>query len=585
MAEVGFDRRPTVLSHSELTSGHNVTHLLSHINQNYKQSKADQILRLLREQDKITNHIPNDTELIEEYNQIREETVICDSDTLTDSSSDSEVDLKERDSKPEALAERFPDRKEKAENHGHNGSRSRTSLGFRNLNVDAVTMGSNFDTRVLSLRPKSSYVRRNQYKYKQYNVETETNDANNVDDAYNELLTQRFVKSARPKSRLGRASVPMLDRKAALMETDVTVGENVLHTENTVKKNAVNVYNRFACTRPARWECQRSNEFCDSNSPSRSEQTADNMSLDSSSDSMDIRDEMFVNSVQIHANARRDYNSKISHASSFENNVPRNSPNQLNPQQSSVLQNQRRLHNSPIRSESTINSEYSKTDNVQEHVRSGTATGNGNMHSERSDSAHMRLLRNNYNVARPRNPESVSSRSIERPDMCSSSGHRCLQRRFMQQSQHLNTAIVRPTSESVTLARQKTEKILFNKHNEYRPYSEKVIVNSNKNILSVTENPAQGPQTLVTSKGGVTQASHVQASGFRSYDATRRLKLSVQARDVPEEMTLPQQMHQSNILIGGRKPLTLMKLPSLEASLAPKKKETGLTLAQQETCV
>lgn len=560
MAEVGFVRHPALQTHSELTPGYDVTYLLSQLSRNYQQSKADQILRLLKDQDKVTNYNPSDKELVEEYNEIREETVTCDGDTLTDSSSEeSEVDVKERDSQPERQGEmNSRDMNEQAGMRGYSGSRSRTSLGFRVSNVNAYNRGSNFDTRDLSLRPKSSYVRRNQNKQV---AEIETLSANNESDAFNVPPTQRFVKSARPKSRLGRASVQRSEKNTAVIETEVTVHENVPLTKETLNNNAVNAYIRHASARQARLEreSKRAKQFWDSNAAVISEQTAADMSLDSSSNSMDTTDENHVNSVHsLRANAKLVNNLRSPQASSFDNNIAsRNSPIQTEPQQPSVLQIPKSLHDNPIKLEITINNEYANIENVQQLVRTGTAKSNRTLQSERSDSAHLQMSKNNYNVVRPQNIESASSRYIDRP--CPSSRHRRLQRRCVQQSQHLNTAGVRSMSASVLVARQKTDKNLCKKKNENRPYSETTKVNSNKSILSVTESPAQGPQTVVTSSGRVTQAGHIHTGGFRGYDPASRLKLSVQSRDISKDRTLPQSMHQNNILISGRKAFTLMK--------------------------
>lgn len=237
--------------------------------------------------------------------------------------------------------------------------------------------------------------------------------------------------------------------------------------------------------------------------------------------------------------------------------------------------------NRPERQESFVG--YPQSHVADPHfVRSDTVVSTATLRSERPEKSQVHLKHSSSNAGshgRPRNPEPVSSRPIERPDIRPSTRSRRLQRRFMPQSQP-HTSNVRPTSESVILARQKTEKNLIKQKSDNRPQSEKIPMNSNK-MLSVAENPTQGPQTYITSKAGVTQASHVQA-GFRGYDPGSRMKSSMQTRNIPGDLTLPRQGHG----VASRKgPVTLMKLPPLEASLAAKKKERGLTLAQRETCV
>lgn len=470
---------------------------------------------------------------------------------------------------------------------GCGGSRSRTSLGFHDLNVDACDRGSDFDTRDLSLRPKSSYARRHQFKKKN---ETETDSASNGNDTL-----YQSDRPARPKSRLGRTSVPRSERKISLMETEVIVDIDIPHGEVTVDtvgphrdaamKNSVNnVYDRFASTRQAKRESKRSKQFCDSNTDVFSKQTAEIITVDSNSNSMDTRAEIHINDVQIlPSNADLINNLRSTHASTFESTiVPRNSPIQIRHQQPLVQHSQRRLNNSPVRQESFNSKQQSVTDHVQQPMRSDTSTNNDSMHAEKAGNAQIHLQRNNSNVGRPKNPEPICSRPLERPDVRPSTRSRRLQKRYVQQSQHFNAVSVRPTSESVILARQRTEKNLIKKQTENRPHSEKILVTSN--MISVSENPTQGPQTLVTSKGGVTPASHVQASGFRGYDPSSRLKPSAQSRYAPGDTTLPRQGLQNN-MISSRKPLTLMKLPPLEASIVSKKNERGLTLAQRETCV
>ncbi|XP_045170200.1 uncharacterized protein LOC123532707 isoform X2 [Mercenaria mercenaria] len=607
MAELGLERHHAV-SHSELTSGHDVTQLLSQINQNFKQSKADQILRLLRDQDKLTDNttesVADDTELLREYDQIKEEKVICDSDTLTDSSSDSgdslnTVNIQDTEvinSRHNAIQnftnmqENKTDENEGREIRGFRRHRARTSFGFHNdmndgINDENVT--SNFDTRDLSIRPKSSYVRRHQFKKRD---ETDRGDVQG-DNGVVEPQPQRPSKSARPKSRLGRASVPKSERKIVMMEADVaTEPENIPPTKEELTRGGANnlMYDRFASTRQPKRESKRAKAFCDSNFIPQ-QQTVETNSVDSSAISMDTREDVTeVLTIAPNSNVN---NTRGSHMSSFTNNqVPRNSPVQTH-----VQHVQKRPSNSHTRQEQSHNNSHYQTVTVpgEPHLmRTDTMTSNGTgtVRSERPDNisptSQIPLKRNNSNLAyaRPKNPEPVTSRPIERPDIRPSTRTRRLHRRYMAPTQsHMSQ--VRPTSESVILARQKTEKNLMKKQAENRPHSEKIIVNSQNKNIDLNLNPTQGPQTYVTSKSGVAQASHVQEGGFRGYDPSSRLKSSAQARDFPSDLTLPRR-GQNNVVMGGRQPLAaLMKLPPLEASLAAKKKERGLTLAARETCV
>lgn len=603
MAELDLERQPAV-SHSELTSGHDVTQLLSQINQNFKQSKADQILRLLQDQDKLTDpcseSVVDDTELIREYEQIREEKVICDSDTLTDSSSDSGETV---NTVQNHNTENLLQNSQHQDNINMQGSnsivqesrdirsfrrhRARTSVGFHDMNGEIAdnetsTINNNFDTRDLSVRPKSSYVRRHQYKKRD-----DDPGGGLVNGDFDDVPLQRPSKSARPKSRLGRASVPRSERKITMVEIDIVTPEpeSVAPSKEDLTIGGANnpMYDRFASSRQPKRESKRAKAFCDVDNVSQ-QQTIENMNVDTSVSVMDTRDDVTeVQTISPNTNVRS------SHVSSFTNSsVPRNVPVQKH-----VSHVQKRPSNAHSRHEPSQTSHHYQAPGVpvESHLtRSDTTTSNATLRSERpeniSPTSQIPLKRNNSNLTygRPKNPEPVTTRPIERPDIRPSTRTRRLHRRFMAPTQQAHMSQVRPTSESVILARQKTEKNLMKKQAENRPHSEKIILNSPNKNIDLSLNPTQGPQTYVTSKGGVAQSSHVQ-EGFRGYDPGNRLKSSVQARDLPGDLTLPRR-GQNNVMMGGRQQLAaLMKLPPLEASLAAKKKERGLTLAARETCV
>lgn len=608
MAELDLERHPTV-SHSELTSGHDVTQLLSQINQNLKQSKADQILRLLQDQDKLTDNftesVVNDTELIREYEQIREEKVICDSDTLTDSSSESSeststVQINATDSlvqNPQnqiikTMQGNNSNVQDSRELRNFRRHRARTSVGFHDdVNGESnndIVASNNFDTRDLSVRPKSSYVRRHQFRKKDDSDPGGVHVNGEVDDTF----VHRPSKSARPKSRLGRASVPKTERKIAMVEMEVAApeAEPVIPGKDDINRGGANnmIYDRFASTRQPKRESKRAKAFCDSNVVSQQQIVVENMSVDSSSVLMDTQDD--VTEIQMIAPPNANVTHvRNSHMSSFTNTpVPRNSPVQTH-----VQHVQKRPSNAHTRHESNQSGHYYQAPGVplEPHLtRSDTIASNATLRSERpeniSPTSQIPVKRNNSNTyGRPKNPEPITTRPIERPDIRPSTRSRRLHRRYMAPTQQAHMSQVRPTSESVILARQKTEKNLMKKQAENRPHSEKIIISSQNKNIDLNLNPTQGPQTYVTSKGGVTQASHVHEGGFRGYDPGNRLKSSAQARDLPSDLTLPRR-GQNNVMMSGRQQLAaLMKLPPLEASLAAKKKERGLSLAARETCV
>lgn len=616
MAELGIERPPPV-SHSELTAGHDVTQLLSQINDNLKQSKADQILRLLRDQDKVTNNLDDsfadDAELLREYEQIREEKVICDSDTLTDSSSGSSdltsvVDVHEtkvmnhnniNNSGNKNISEMQEKKSDPFEGRekGYRRHRARTSVGFHNDmnsydNNDSFSSNNTFDTRDLSLRPKSSYVRRHQYRKRD---EVDAGGGQMAVEDYVEQPPLRPSRSARPKSRLGRTSVPRSERTIALVEAD-TVTTTETHVSTKEELLGPNRLERFSGPRQPKRESKRAKAFCDTDNVSQ--HTNEVVSTESSASVLMDTGENITEVQTISPDTNVHTTQRVSHVSSFtQGSVPRNSPVQMHVHQRRIHQNVTRTEQNVIHSpQQPVNHQPAGFQPpgvpMESHLmRSDTITSNATMRSEKRENisphSQVPLKRNNSNLgdARPRNPEPVTSRPIERPDVRPSTRTRRLHRRYMAPTQSSQMSNNRPTSESVILARQKTEKNLLKKQAENRPHSEKIMINSQNKNIDVSLNPTQGPQTLITSKGGVTQASHVQGGGFRGYDPGSRLKSSAQARDLPSDLTLPRH-GQNSMLAGGRKPLAaLMKLPPLEASLAAKKKERGLTLAARETCV
>ena len=607
MAELGLERHPVTVSHTELTAGHDVTQLLSQINQNFKQSKADQILRLLQDQDRTQVKSEDDTALLQEYDKIREEKVICDSDTLTDSSSVSDItecDVKDTDT---VIEESTNIPINKVNNSGnanmdskeYRSSRSRTSMGFYGEEGNEVN-NAVVDTRDISIRPKSSYVRRRPLRTC-FDIESPGTE-NVADDVQKQQQQQqRLSKSARPKSRHGRASVQRSERKIVMIEADsVSVEPTAPAREEPVRGNVnnTNTYDRFSSVRQAKRESKRvGRSFCDDYTDGQ--QTVEHMSVDSNN-YMDTREEMtevqsIVTSQVSALNKENEVANSVptrtmSRVSSFANNGGHRSSN--GPLQQQQQQQQQQQYSSQRRTVMNPRADhhpaYSNPATDTNFVRSDTIATNGPLRSSdrREKLTGSQLKRNNSNLGyRPRNPEPVSSRPIERPDLRPGTRTRRLQRRYMSQAQpHMTN--VRPTSESVILARQRTEKNLLKKQTDNRPHSEKIPINAqNKGMLSVGENPTQGPQTYVTSKGGVSQSSHVQSSGFRGYDPGNRLKSGAQSRDFPSDLTLPRQ-GPNNAMMGSRKTLAaMMKLPPLEASLAAKKKERGLSLAQRETCV
>ena len=598
MSELGFERRPTV-SHSEMSSGHDVTHLLSSINQNYKQSKADQILRLLHDQDKLNDELEEIEDIEEEYNKIREEKVVCDSDTLTDSSSDREtvVTIAEQE-------EVIEEEKVMITNQKPKEGRSKTSIGFygfdRNdsgihLEHESDTMGDKvFDTRDLSIRPKSSYVRRGHL----YRKNTEVGmDITTKDDLTGDITHRSVSAKNRPKSRLGRDSLNRRERKIEMVEaTPVTQAEMPAKDDGEKSGTNASVYKRFERTRTPvpRRGSKRTKGFCEDNTST----VANTPSHDNQYRPHNVHPVYtdMETSVQDISGAQVPHVSNVTKTpvhSILHTQVPANSPlpSQQPPQQ------HRQVINPPLRVETHIRNHHERSRVVEQHpqhssnvntrsdtvLTAATSIKKDNTSTNDTDTIPLKRTSSISNTSfRPKNPEPISSRPMGRPDLRPNTRQRRLTRRYMQQTQSSMNS-VRPTSESVILARQKTEKNLLKKQADNRPHSEKIVV-SNKTVISVSNNPAQGPQTNIMSKEGVTQSVHVGTGGFRGYDPGQKMKPSSRSRDIPADLTLPRS-GQGNVMFGARKPLALMKLPPLEASLAAKKKERGLTLAQRETCV
>lgn len=589
MSEVGLERH-LAPAHTELTAGHDVTQLLSQINTNFKKSKADQILRLLKDQDKLNDDIDEDV-LEQEYNQIKEEKVTHDSDTLTDSSSESETVLND-------IAEDEVESTNQVTLASNRMYRAKTAVGFyRNMpgdqGTDKVTMEEDFDTRDISVRPKSSYVRR---RYRRKEENGNDSEAMTTDDIVD--TTQiRPSRSARPPSRHGRASLQRKERKIEMVETEVVETapvEQVVRreTSNTGAGGANPFHDRFHSSRRPTRESKRQKAFCDSSGYA---QQTEPMCGDPPNNSME------VNEVEVehqeHIRSSRVISNHANVSQTHVNVVPRNQHIKTDLghtyNQIPIEQHQHYSNNAQVRNEQAPNPNSVRHDPrtthsmVHQEIRQEQSADRHEMQASvmrhdhvGSKSSRFRRGDSNTSINRPRNPEPITSRPMDRSDVRPNTQRRRLQRRYMAQT-HNPMSNVRPTSESVILARQKTEKNLLKKQAETRPQSEKIILNStNKNILSVNENPAQGPQTHLYTKDGVAQSAHVQ--DYRKYDPASRLKNSNRSRDIPADLTLPRP-GPNNIMLGGRKPLALMKLPPLEAALAAKKK--GLALAARETCV
>ena len=568
------------ISHSELTTGHDVGDLLSQINGNFKQSKADQILRLLKDQDRLTKKLETcdwDDESI--LKDIKEDKGGDDSDTLTDDS-ESESDKQTVEEKTNILR--------------HRGWRCKTAIGFMSerrtvgldisddRSMDGETEG---DTRFN--RPKSSYVRRRPYRRKD-DISIDNVNAVNGDEF--EPLPQRPTRSARPKSRLGRASVSEAERsrrKIALTEVTVDIPDAAVAHDKEETNVGASLYERFASTRnPA--PKMKAKGFCDDINTHQLnvKEIAENVSVDSNS--VEMKDEVRELQLDLIQNSKTvpHHRSTVQHQrtiaptpihSPTDNFHSRSTHNPHHLLKTEHIRNrntpsprtEKKPSQSPVRPEIRAQTQIrGESDLSHSHLRSDSNLSQGPPHKRQEHSE-------NY---RPKNPEAITSRPISRPN-----ARRRLQRRYMPQTSTPMSSM-RPTSESVILARQKTEKNLLKvKQEENRPKSEKIYQTASKTVLSVSSNPAQGPQTAVTSNAGVTQASHVPATGFRGYDPGSRLKSgSLNNRNIPSDLTLPRKPVSK--VLGGRNPLTLMKLPPLEAALA-KKKEASLQIAARETCV
>lgn len=175
-----------------------VDEFLCRINDTYCQSKADQILRLLRDQEDL-NFRFNDCDLHSEDSN--------DSDCLSDSS------VKETEQR---LVARLA-------LHKQRGARSKTSMGFYNdtERIDKFNYSSDEDDIVMEERPntrinrpKSSYVRR------RTNTHEDSTDENFEDD-FIESSVQRRCRSTRPHSRLGNRGE--IHRSSVLQENPCNI--------------------------------------------------------------------------------------------------------------------------------------------------------------------------------------------------------------------------------------------------------------------------------------------------------------------------------------------------------------------------
>ena len=179
--------------HSNVKSIGKADDILSCISEGFTESKADQILRLLRDQEDLNERL-NDCDI-----KNTESDSEVDSDTLSDTS------VKETEKR---LAARLS-------LHRQIGGRSKTSMGFYNdadrlrysSDEDDLTMDQDRPINTRINRPKSSYVRR------RTDLNGDSTDENMPDD----LANQRRCRSSRPKSRCGNRE--QVQSRAILKET------------------------------------------------------------------------------------------------------------------------------------------------------------------------------------------------------------------------------------------------------------------------------------------------------------------------------------------------------------------------------
>lgn len=241
--------------------------VLKRINETFHQSKADQILRLLTDQDILNNRFKKCALNV----PVKEE-------NKSDTDSLSEASIKETETR---LAQRL-------ELHKQQGGRSKTSLGFykdvdkfssdeednNNNNNNKYETMADEDRPVINTRinrPKSSYVRRRTLNY-------DSDDSLDLDTEFN-VKPERRAMSGRPKSRLGNR-----DRerdRMILRETDLNT-YNPPPPPSPVRQETQEIvdmsnYEKFASTRqplrrPPTYQRQRSNvrAFCDNPVPENS---------------------------------------------------------------------------------------------------------------------------------------------------------------------------------------------------------------------------------------------------------------------------------------------------------------------------
>ncbi|KAK3587779.1 hypothetical protein CHS0354_042742 [Potamilus streckersoni] len=487
----------------------NVDELLSSFNKGYHQAKAQQIIRLLNDQDCLNTRFKE-----------------CD---LRESSDSGDSDF--NDSLSEAsVKEAEKQLNQKLALHKQIGGRSKTSMGFyieydehsQSLKTNESKMAereSEFDTRYN--RPKSSYVRRRGL----YVSKDESNIENTeiTDDIIETSAVKRISKSARPRSSYGTRNAEGCKRKIAHAEANFNHDKEGLVYPTKEDLVSSNDYDRYASTRTTpvpqlRRERTTIRGFCDEGQQIREPSTP--------LSSMDTRDSVIVTELTPMKMKAVDI-----------------SPHQVKHTNSPEL---------------------------------GSFT------------------------ARPRNPESIPSRPVSRrsgerviphidhtdPRTMRQTGSerprtRRLQRRYMAQQNINSSPSSRPTSESVILARQRTEYNMERAKGSARPKSEKMLINStNKSVISVDSTPMKGPTTSVTkTKSGESQSSHVQTTAYRGFGEPARQNPS-NAGARRSELSLPRPGN--NVILGGRRPLTLMKLPPLD--MVAKKTDKNLQLAH-ETCV
>lgn len=549
--------------------------VLLKINESFNQSKAEQILRLIGEQDNLNRRFEQ-----------------CDLNNECDSGSSAESGLSSDTDSIDAIERKVAF---KVSLRGHVGERSKTSIGFHDdtdnegVNSTNEMEDSVHNSNTRKNRPKSSYMRRRQL----IQTPEDNNEARVVDTDHERGLHHNNGR-LRPRSRAGR-SADVRQRRLGFQETDIDTFSTEQQSHNNNLRGA-------QLQDPRHKKLIKRNQDVSNIIQNRSQVQETDVDLD-----LDLGD--LADDDRFHQKPF------VARETDLDMYIAEQRHQKPVTQENDSYQHVHR-HRKGIRQEPEINCRtlpkgdnhhgrhgHSKPHHQAQHPGTTAPRTSPNLDSRRKERiSHHRtttpallIRRQKTNVRKlSDNADNVPQAEYvgdgNKPTMDGKKGskHRDEKKagnaNFYRSKTSLQpTEARRPNSESVFIVRQRAEKRMININAPVRPKSDKTLLMSGKTVLSINESPylsaQSSPAKIQQSVLSSPKTAQQTQKDFKELNSAHVRVMSAKRKIPPQELQLPRQ---PNVIRDRSQPMALMKLPPLDSSM---NKRPERLVVPRETCV